>query len=105
MQRVALAVGMGAAPVLAACGRDPGPKGETGPPGPAGLRGHRGAPGSKGDKGESGLSGSTVWAVRANGVVRCDTSGTVVSVFCPGGGAPDGAKWGTAPTAGLCLKK
>ena len=105
MQRVALAVVMGAAPALAACGRVPGPKGETGPPGPAGPQSPRGALGSKGDKGESGLSGSTVRAVQANGAVRYDTSGTLVSVFCPRGGAPDGGKSVTAPTVGLCLKK
>jgi hypothetical protein len=26
-------------------------------------------------------------------------------VFCPSGGAPDGAKCGTSPTVGMCLKK
>jgi hypothetical protein len=29
----------------------------------------------------------------------------LVSVVCPGGGAPDGAKCTTTPTVGLCLKK
>jgi len=26
-------------------------------------------------------------------------------VFCPSGGAPDGAKCGSGPAIGLCLKK
>jgi hypothetical protein len=37
--------------------------------------------------------------------VSCDSSETLVSVFCPSGGASDGAKCSTAPTVGLCLKK
>jgi hypothetical protein len=44
-------------------------------------------------------------AVQADGSVTCESSETLVSVFCPSGGAPDGAKCGTAPTVGLCLKK
>jgi hypothetical protein len=28
-----------------------------------------------------------------------------VSVFCPSGGASDGAKCGSGPAIGLCLKK
>jgi hypothetical protein len=43
--------------------------------------------------------------VQADGTVSCDANETLVSVFCPSGGAPDGAKCGTAPTTGLCLKK
>jgi len=34
-----------------------------------------------------------------------DANETLVSVFCPSGGAPDGAKCGTSPSVGLCLKK
>jgi hypothetical protein len=39
-----------------------------------------------------------VRAVQADGSVSCETSETLVSVFCPSGGAPDGAKCGTSPT-------
>jgi hypothetical protein len=44
-------------------------------------------------------------AVQSDGAVNCDSSESLVSVFCPGGGAADGAKCGTSPTVGLCLKK
>jgi hypothetical protein len=37
--------------------------------------------------------------------VTCGANETLVSVFCPSGGAPDGAKCGTSPSVGLCLKK
>src|SRR3984893_3955731 len=71
---------VGLALSLAACGRDPGPKGVSGPQGPAGPQGAQGvqgipraqgqagaqgpqgpqgAPGEKGDKGEKG-GGATV---------------------------------------------
>jgi collagen triple helix repeat protein len=120
---------VGIALSLAGCGRDPGPKGEPGPQGPAGPQGAQGvqgvpgaqgqagaqgpqgpqgAPGErgeKGDKGEKGESGANVRAVQADGAVSCEASETLVSVFCPGGGAADGAKCGTSPTVGLCLKK
>jgi hypothetical protein len=110
---------------LAGCGQ--GPKGDTGPQGPQGLQGTpgaagprgpagpagaqgpqgpqgpQGAKGEKGDKGDAG--GSNLRAVQADGAVSCDASETLVSVFCPSGGAPDGAKCGTSPTVGLCLKK
>jgi hypothetical protein len=43
--------------------------------------------------------------VQADGAVSCDANETLVSVFCPSGGAPDGAKCRTTPTVGLCLKK
>jgi Collagen triple helix repeat (20 copies) len=109
---------------LAACGRDPGPKGDPGPQGPAGpqgaqgiqgvagtqgpqgQQGPQGPQGSPGEKGEKGDKGDTsLRAVQADGAVSCDASETLVSVVCPGGGAPDGAKCGTTPTVGLCLKK
>jgi hypothetical protein len=109
---------------LAACGRDPGPKGDPGPQGPSGPQGAQGiqgvagaqgqagaqgpqgpqgAPGPKGEKGDAATT--NVRAVQADGSVSCESSETLVSVFCPSGGAPDGAKCGTAPTVGLCLKK
>src|ERR1035437_7683878 len=115
---------VGVALSLAACGRDPGPKGEPGPQGPAGpqgaqgvqgvpgaqgLQGPQGAPGEKGEKGEKGdkSDAATVklGAVQSDGSVTCEASETLVSVFCPSGGAPAGAKCGTAPTVGLCLQK
>ena len=123
MRRILVAVLMGTALTLAGCGRDPGPKGETGPQGPAGPQGAQGvqgvagaqgqqgpqgpqgpqgAPGAKGDPGSAGAS---IRSVQANGEVSCDANENLVSVFCPSGGAPDGAKCGTGPAIGLCLKK
>jgi hypothetical protein len=111
---------------LAACGRDPGPKGDPGPQGPAGPQGAQGIqgvpgvqgpagaqgpqgpqgkPGDKGDKGDKGDAGSSLRAVQADGTVSCEANETLVSVYCPGGGTPDGTKCGTSPTVGLCLKK
>jgi hypothetical protein len=109
---------------LAACGRNPGPKGEPGVQGPAGPQGAQGiqgvagvqgqtgaqgpqgpqgVPGEKGEKGDAGLTG--LRSVQADGAVTCDAGETLVSAFCPSGGAPDGAKCATGPTVGLCLKK
>jgi hypothetical protein len=115
---------------LAACGKDPGPKGDPGPQGPAGPQGAQGiqgvagtqgpagaqgpqgpqgAPGEKGEKGDKGDKGdpgiSNVRAVQSDDAVACEANEALVSVFCPSGGAPDGAKCGTSPTVGLCLKK
>jgi hypothetical protein len=94
---------------LAACGRDPGPKGDPGaqgPAGPPGAQGIQGVEGPQGEKGEKGEAAAvSVRAVQADGSVSCETSETLVSVFCPSGGAPDGAKCGTSPTVGLCLTK
>jgi len=131
MKRIAVAVVVGLALTLAACGRDPGPAGPKGEPGaqgpagpqgaqgaqgvpgaqgqsgPQGPQGPQGAPGAKGDKGDAGPAGasSAVRSVQADGAVSCDGDETLVSVFCPSGGAADGAKCGTTPTIGLCLKK
>jgi Collagen triple helix repeat (20 copies) len=118
---------VGIAISLAGCSKDPGPKGDPGPQGPAGPQGAQGvqgipgaqgqagtqgpqgaqgAPGDRGEKGDKGAAGSVnIRAVQADGPVSCEGSETLVSVFCPGGGAPDGAKCGTAPTIGLCLQK
>jgi hypothetical protein len=128
MKKIAVAVVVGLALTLAACGRDPGPAGPKGDPGaqgpagpqgaqgvqgvpgaqgqpgPQGPQGPQGAPGAKGDTGPAGAS-SAVRSVQADGAVSCEADETLVSVFCPAGGAPDGAKCGTPPTVGLCLKK
>jgi hypothetical protein len=130
MKKIAVAVVIGIALTLGACGRDPGPpgpKGDAGAQGPAGPQGAhgvqgvpgaqgqagpqgpqgpQGAPGAKGDKGDAGAAGaSALRSVQADGTVSCDADETLVSAFCPAGGAPDGAKCGTTPTIGLCLKK
>ena len=133
MKKIAVAVVVGFALTLAACGRDPGPagqKGDAGAQGPAGPQGAQGvqgvpgaqgqagpqgpqgpqgAPGSQGDKGDAGPAGpagsAAIRSVQADGAVSCDADETLVSEFCPTGGAPDGAKCGAAPTIGLCLKK
>ena len=118
---------VGIAISLAGCGKDPGPKGDPGPQGPAGPQGAQGvqgipgaqgqagtqgpqgaqgAPGDRGEKGDKVAAGTVnIRAVQADGPVSCEGSETLVSVFCPSGGAPDGAKCGTAPTIGLCLQK
>src|SRR5216684_2769240 len=123
-------IAVGLVITLAGCGRDPGPKGDPGPQGPAGPQGAQGAQGvpgaqgqagaqgpqgaqgapgdkgEKGDKGDKGAAGSVnIRAVQADGPVSCEGSETLVSVFCPSGGAPDGAKCGAAPTIGLCQQK
>src|ERR1044071_4279543 len=123
MRRILVAVLMGTALIVAGCGRDPGPKGETGPQGPAGpqgAQGLQGVPGPQGQqgpqgpqgpqgapgaKGDPGAAGTVVRSVQADGSVSCDASEILVSVFCPSGGAADGAKCATNPTIGLCLKK
>ena len=123
MRRILVAVLMGTALTLAGCGRDPGPKGETGPQGPAGpqgAQGLQGVPGAQGQqgpqgpqgpqgapgaKGDPGPASASIRSVQANGEVSCDANENLVSVFCPSGGAPDGAKCGTGPAIGLCLKK
>jgi len=123
MRRILVAVLMGTALIVAGCGRDPGPKGETGPQGPAGPQGAQGVQGvagaqgqqgpqgpqgpqgAPGAKGDPGAAGTTVRSVQNDGPVSCEASEILVSVFCPSGGAADGAKCGTSPTIGLCLKK
>ena len=125
--RYAAVVALGIAVLLAGCGRDPGPKGDTGPQGPAGpqgVQGIQGIPGPQGPagpqgaqgpqgpqgpQGEKGAKGEPVAPnfriVQGDGAAACDTTEALVSVYCPGGGAADGAKCGTSPTVGLCLKK
>jgi len=115
---------VGVALSLAACGKNPGPKGDPGqqgPAGPQGAQGVQGVPGAQGQPGPQGPQGpqgaagergakgdsgtANVRAVQADGPVDCESNETLVSVFCPTGGAPDGPKCGTAPTIGLCLRK
>ncbi len=127
MKLLVSAVVVGVALSLAACGKDPGPpgpkgdvgaQGPAGPqgaqgvqgvagaqgqPGPQGPQGPQGAPGEKGAKGDRGDTSLRV--VQGDSSVSCDASEVLVSVFCPSGGAADGAKCATAPTVGLCLKK
>jgi hypothetical protein len=122
--RILPVIAVGLVITLAGCGRDPGPKGDPGaqgPAGPQGAQGIQGVPGPqgqagaqgpqgpqgpKGEKGDKGDAAATsVRAVQADEAVACDASETLVAVFCPSGGAPDGAKCGTSPTVGLCLRK
>jgi hypothetical protein len=63
------------------------------------------APGEKGAKGEKGDPATNVRAVQSDGAASCDANEILVSVFCPSGGPPDGAKCATALTVGLCLRK
>src|SRR5674476_543689 len=127
MKKIVSTVVIGVAILLSSCSKDPGPagpKGDAGVQGPAGPQGAQGvqgvpgaqgqagaqgpqgpqgAPGDKGDKGDAATT--TLRAVQAEGSVSCETSETLVSVFCPSGGAPEGAKCGIFPTVGLCLKR
>jgi hypothetical protein len=130
MMKIFPILAVGVALMLGGCGRDPGPagpKGETGAQGPAGPQGAQGvqgvpgaqgqagaqgpqgpqgAPGAKGEKGDRGdAAPASFRAVQADGAVSCEATETLVSVVCPSGGAPDGAKCATTPTVGLCLKK
>ena len=121
--RWAAVVAVSISVALAGCGRDPGPKGDAGPQGPAGPQGAQGIQGSAGPQGAQGPQGpqgpegkqgpkgdkgdgvTNLRAVQTDGAVSCESNETLVSVFCPGGGAADGAKCGTSPSVGLCLKK
>lgn len=127
MKLLVSALVVGVALSLAACGKDPGPQGPKGDvgaqgpagpqgaqgvqgvagaqgqPGPQGPQGPQGAPGEKGAKGDRGDTALRV--VQSDSTVSCDASEVLVSVFCPSGGAADGAKCVTAPAVGLCLKK
>jgi hypothetical protein len=133
MKRIFPILVVGFALSLGACSRDPGPKGEPGaqgpagpqgaqgiqgvagaqgqagaqgPQGPQGAPGEKGATGDKGDKGDKGEAAAVnLRSVQADGAASCEANETLVSVFCPSGGAPDGAKCGTSPTVGLCLRK
>ena len=121
MNRSMLAVTFGAALLLAACGKDPGPKGDPGaqgPAGPQGAQGIQGVPGPQGQAGPQGPQGpqgapgpkgdptpQAIRAVQADGAVTCEGTETLVSVFCPSGGAQTARRIGTTPTIGLCLKK
>jgi Collagen triple helix repeat (20 copies) len=129
MKKLVLALVVGITVTLSGCGKEPGQKGEPGPQGPAGPQGAQGlqgvpgpqgqpgpqgpqgpqgtpgAKGDKGDKGDPGAAGTSFRSVQVDGVVSCDASETLVAVFCPSGGAPDGAKCGTNPSLGLCMKK
>src|SRR6516164_9343976 len=67
-----------------------GPKGEAGAQGPAGPQGVPGPQGPKGDKGDAGQAGLRF--VQVGGAGSCDDNETLVSVFCPKGGAPEGAR-------------
>jgi hypothetical protein len=82
-----------------------GQPGAQGAQGPQGTPGEKGAPGDKGEKGDKGEATVNLRSVQADGAASCEANETLVSVFCPSGGAPDGAKCGTSPTVGLCLRK
>jgi Collagen triple helix repeat (20 copies) len=90
----------------------PGPQGQPGPQGAAGLKGDQGPQGPQGPEGAPGPAGATgpagpvgLRAVEVDGAVSCEPDETLVSVFCPAGGAPDGPKCAAGKTIGLCLKK
>lgn len=136
LMRILSILVVGIALSLAACGKDPGPKGDPGAQGPAGPQGAQGiqgvagaqgaigvqgpqgpqgtpgAPGEKGEKGDKGEKGEkgdiagSLRMVQSNDLpLACDTGETLVSIMCPGGGAPDGLKCAVAPSVGLCMKR
>src|SRR6478735_11017559 len=121
MQKLIAAAALTAALALTGPKGDPGPQGPAGPQGAQGVQGvpgaqgqagaqgpqgPQGAPGEKGPKGDKGdLATSNVRAVQADRAVSCEPNETLVSVFCPNGGASDGPKCSTTPTVGLCLHK
>src|SRR5262245_32809784 len=95
---------------LAACSREPGPKGDAGQqgpqgaqgvPGPQGMAGAKGDKGDRGDKGDKGEKGDTgnvnIRVVQSDASVSCEAGETLVSAFCPSGGGADGAKCATPP--------
>ena len=82
-----------------------GPQGQQGAQGQQGPQGPQGPQGAPGAKGDPGAAGTVVRSIQSDGPVSCEASEILVSVFCPSGGAADGAKCGTSPTIGLCLKK
>jgi hypothetical protein len=57
MKNIVLAVAVGIAVTLAACGKEPGEKGEPGPQGPAGPQGAQGLQGVPGPQGQQGAEG------------------------------------------------
>lgn len=130
--RISAIIVVGITLALAGCGRDPGPKGETGvqgaqgpagpqgaqgiqgvagaqgqpgAQGPQGPQGEKGVKGDKGDKGDAATAVVPVRSVQGDGAASCEATETLAAVFCPSGGAPDGAKCATSPTVGLCLRK
>jgi hypothetical protein len=126
MRVILVALVVSASLALAACGRDPGPKGDTGAQGPAGPQGAQGiqgvpgpqgqagpqgpqgpqgAPGAKGDKGDKGEPGAVNVRVVEGSSVSCESSEVLASVFCPAGGASDGPKCASGNAVGLCVKK
>ena len=59
----------------------------------------------KGEKGERGEPGTPVRIIQVDGQATCEPNEILASVFCPSGGAPDGAKCTSSPTVGICFKK
>jgi hypothetical protein len=101
-----------------------GPQGPQGAPGPKGEKGDVGETGPVGPAGPAGPIGPagptapaavpaatpnvlapptrSIRSVKANDAVTCEENETLVSIFCPSGGASEGAKCASAPTIGLC---
>src|SRR3954463_3590907 len=127
MQKLIAVAALAASLALVGCGREPGPKGEPGPQGPAGPQGAQGIQGVPGPQGPSGAQGAqgpqgpqgpqgekgskgeagtpNLRVVQTDGAASCDSGETLVSVFCPGGGAPRGGATGKTPTRAFCFKK
>lgn len=99
--RTAIFVMLGAL-ALAGCSGQQGP---AGPQGPKGEAGPAGAAGPKGEPGAPGAPGTAFRVVEGAGALACNAGETLAGVFCPNGGAPDGARCATAPARGLCVKQ
>ena len=79
-----------------------GDKGEVGAIGPVGPAGATGPAGPAGPPGTAGEASNRIRSVKGDGPVACESNETLVSVFCPAGGASESAKCATPPTIGLC---
>lgn len=95
-------VALAAAVTVAGCDQLKGP---VGPAGPQGAKGDKGDRGDKGDTGDRGPAGPSNIRFVEGPTVTCNADETLVAVFCPSGGAPDGANCTMPPAHGVCMKK
>jgi hypothetical protein len=96
MRYLSMIIALAAAMAVAGCDQFKGPPGAAGP---------QGAKGDKGDKGDRGPAGPGNIRLVEGPTVTCGGDEVLVAVFCPSGGAPDGANCATPPARGICMKK
>ena len=123
MRYLFMIIAMAAAIAVAGCDQFQGPPGQAGAAGPAGPAGPKGDKGDKGDrgakgeagpagpagpmgpKGDRGPAGPNNIRLVEGPTVTCSSDEVLVAVFCPNGGAPNGANCATPPARGVCMKK